>query len=126
MDFVCRNAMKISLLAQVALILDKKPDLSFEHMIDLFRDVLVRFCVVAGRPRGHHEAALIAVGLLHDHRALSLISTQYDFFYRNVFCFYAERHKTTVLSKLFCPHPSPLPLWRDRLLSFLSLSIRGF
>src|SRR4029453_4939827 len=94
MNFVRRDAMKISLVAQVALVLDEEPDLAFQHVIDLLRDMHVGLRVVARRPRGHHETALVAIGLPHDHRALSLVSPQYDFLHRNVFCFYAKGHKS--------------------------------
>src|SRR4030095_2894951 len=93
MDFVRGDAMEISLVAQIALVFDEEPDLAFQHVIDLLRDMHVGLRVVARRPRGHHETALVAIGLPHDHRALSLVSTQYDFFHRNVFRFYAQGHK---------------------------------
>jgi hypothetical protein len=85
MNFVRWDAMEISLLAQVALVFDKEPDFSFHHVIDLFGDVHMGFRVVARRPRGDHEAALVAVGLPHHHRPLPLVGTQYDFLYRNIF-----------------------------------------
>src|SRR4029450_5884525 len=117
MDSVRGDAMKISLLAQIPLVLDEEPDLAFQHVIDLLRDGHVGFRVVARRPRGHHEAAFVAIGLFHDHRALSLVSTQYDFLYRNVFCFYAQGHKITILSSreiecVFLPSPWPSPTQR--------------
>ena len=43
-----RNTMEVALLTQVAFILDEKPDLAVENIIDLLRFVLMRFGVIPG------------------------------------------------------------------------------
>jgi hypothetical protein len=87
MDFVRGDAMKISFFAKIALILDKEPDLAVQHVIDLLRDMHMGLCVITRWARGDHETALVAIGLPDYHRPLSLVGTQYDFFYWNAFRF---------------------------------------
>src|SRR5205823_3294349 len=70
---VRRDALEVALLTKEALVLDEEPDLPFEHVVDLLGDVAMRPGVVARRPGGDHHARLVAVGLLHRHRALALL-----------------------------------------------------
>src|SRR6478672_12611357 len=62
-----RNTMEVALLTQVALILDEKPDLAVEDIIDLLRFVLVRFGVIPGLSGCDHEAAFVAIAFAYDH-----------------------------------------------------------
>src|SRR5215467_8219750 len=116
MDFVCGDAMKVSLLAQVTLVLDEEPDLAIQHVIDLFRDVLVRFRVIAWRTCSHHEAAFVTIRLLHYHRPCPWSAFKTTFFTGTFSAFTRSGIKPPSFSKNDLPHPSPLLLWRERMI----------
>src|SRR5439155_2064 len=63
-DLVGGNALKITLLAVKAFLLHEKPDLPFEHIIDLLRIMGVGLRVVPRPSGGDHQTALVAVSLL--------------------------------------------------------------
>src|SRR3989338_2410978 len=92
MDLACRDPLKVALLAMESLVLDEEPYFPFQDVIDLLGLVNVGRGMVAGRPRGDHQAALVAVALARNHRPLALASGPDALALRHAFTLYMQRH----------------------------------
>ena len=76
--------MKVAFLTEKTFVFDKKPNLAFENVIDLFRLVLMRLGVITRSSGGDHQAALVAVAFADDHLARAGLAGLSSVVFRNV------------------------------------------
>src|SRR5215510_6865493 len=91
-NLVGGDSVEVSCLAQETALLNKKPDLAVEHVVDLFRLVRMRRGVVPRRPCGVHQAAFVAITASYNHRAFAFHSGSNYFALRHIFGFHVQRH----------------------------------
>src|SRR5437870_13454317 len=78
------DTLKIAFLAMKTFVLDKKPNLTFHHVVNLFGFMLMRLGVITRRAGSDHQAALVAVALFDDHRTGSRFTTLDSFRLRDI------------------------------------------
>src|SRR5262245_14713680 len=105
-----RDAMEVARLAEKAALLDKEPNLAFEHVINLLRLMRMRRGVIARRSNRVHEAAFIAVTPPDDHRAFAFNPAANDFAFRHLGRFYMERHRRPPIMARIFARRSPITL----------------
>jgi hypothetical protein len=91
-SFVGWDSLEISLLAVKAPILNEKPDLPFQNIVDLLRLMSVRLGVVSGRAHCDHQAALIAVAFFHNHGTFPRCPLLHPLSPRNFFILRVKPH----------------------------------
>src|SRR6266508_2390160 len=96
-DFMCRYAMEIASPAMKAALFDEKPNLAFEHVINLLRLVRMWRGVIARRSNGVHEAALVAITSSDNHRSFAFHSRANHLAFGHIRVFYVQRHGTRSL-----------------------------
>jgi hypothetical protein len=71
---------------------DEKPNLAFQHVIDLLGFMGMRRGMISGRSHGVHQTALVAVAAAHHHGAFSFNAGAHHFALRDVRRFYVQSH----------------------------------
>src|ERR687891_659113 len=72
MNLMCGDSLEVTLFTLKGFVLDKKPDLTLENVVDLLSHVRMRSGVITGCPNGIHQAAFVTVGPLDRHPSFPL------------------------------------------------------
>src|SRR5262245_33517138 len=78
------DTMKIAFLAEITFVFDKKPNLAFENVIDLFRLVLMWLGMITGSSSRDHQAALVAIAFADHHLTGAGLAGLSSVVFRNV------------------------------------------
>ncbi len=76
--------MKVAFFAEKTFVFDKKPNLAFENVIDLFRLVLMRLGMIARSSGRDHQAAFVAVAFADNHLTGAGLASLSSVVFRNV------------------------------------------